>query len=359
MEIIFHNKFEDLHAYSNFFLKHTKEGKKYSNTILIFQQIAFILVSVLAGIVFWLISGNFKDGVIFFVIILFLVEFMYLYKSNFEPRTFYAKSSFRKQIDNMSSKEKQMFLMPKKCTVIDDFFQIESEKAKHQWAWDIIDDIKVTADFLLVMVNKQYFYMIPRRDFLSEQDFLDFSNSILKKSKAISTDFQDEIAMPIRQESKKLKKVAFITIFLLLGISLCLGLGLWYGGGNQIFVDSKEIPVVIDAFMKKMMLKDVTTAASYFYNGDDETVVTLSEQINSIDYALYADYQSVEITVWNLQYAGDNGEAEIAGKILYSDGFQGQIFASLITLDGKWVITDVSLYAPPAKIENYIKEYVP
>jgi hypothetical protein len=203
--------------------------------------------------------------------------------------------------------------------------------------------------------------MLPRRDFSSEQDFIEFGNRILaiKADKAISTDFQNAPAIPIRQKTKRFKKVAFTTIFVLFGILLCSGLSLWYGGGNQIFVDSKEIPVVIDNYMEKMMLRDVRAAALHFQNSNDTTITVLSSQINSIDYALYADYKSVEITGWNLRYEGNNGEAEITGKILYSHGFEGEIFASLITLDGKWVITDVKVYASPAKVESYIKESIP
>lgn len=204
-------------------------------------------------------------------------------------------------------------------------------------------------------------YQIPERDFPSKQAFVEFSNKLLEletnADATYHTSVQNEVIAPsTRKKSSKVKRTLLTIAFVLLGIPVFLGLNWLYVGGDQFFVNSEEISAGLNDYITKMMSRDIEKAASFFFNANDETIAFLSTQVDGINYALYSDYQGIEITDWNLLYEGSNGEAEVSGRVLYANGFEGAIYALLVTSNGQWVITSVTVYATPAKIESFIRE---
>jgi hypothetical protein len=362
MEILYKNEVEDWGQYLDYFLRQTKDGKKYSKTILISQQAFIIIISFLAGLVVWLFSGKYEEGVTFFVFVLFLAEFGIFLKSGFEPRIYYAKAVIKRQIEN--PREKSAFLASKKSTISDDFFQIESDFAKHQWKWEIVEDVNIVPDFIYVLIGRNNVYIIPKRDFPSPQEFIEFGNKILKNKKTDATldnslHNRERIFTNKQGTSKTKRMIVFTIFFVLLGILACSGLNLWFGDRDQTFVDSIGIPAVLDEYMTQMVSKDIEKAALLFYEVNEEIETFLAGQVFDVNYALYTGYQNIEITSWDLEYRGNSGEADISGKIFYQGGFEGVVYASLVTLDGQWKITRVTVYASPAKINNFLNENLP
>jgi hypothetical protein len=70
--------------------------------------------------------------------------------------------------------------LPRKATFDDDWLEIKSSEANHRWRWRRVDQIGITSDFVFIHVGNCPVVYIPKRDFPSEQSFVEFGNKLLE-----------------------------------------------------------------------------------------------------------------------------------------------------------------------------------
>jgi hypothetical protein len=131
--------------------------------------------------------------------------------------------------------------LPRKCIINEDCVEIQNPEASHRWQWKIIEKIALRPEYIYIHANRYYVFIIPKRDFAFEQDFIDFSNKILSLIKEVGEANHNILLSPkpvtssehydgkTQKATEKKRNTIYTLLFILIGILLCFGLGIWYG----------------------------------------------------------------------------------------------------------------------------------
>jgi hypothetical protein len=172
MEIAFKNRIEDLEEYCDFLLKSKKPGKGMRIFIILVIQVGAIFASIVTGLFVWLISlGSWRDGLLFAFLVFFGGQIWLLIKSKFRPINHYGKIFCKKRSEQGSEIDKKIFLLPKRLSITEEWLQVENSVALHRWQWSVIERISLSESFIIIQICKNYVYIIPKREFDSDDDF--------------------------------------------------------------------------------------------------------------------------------------------------------------------------------------------
>jgi hypothetical protein len=178
MEITYRNKPEDFAASYDYLLKETAQGRNVSKWAFDLNQGITILLIIIFSLLLWGISASWKFGLVMLIPISIFCEGVFLLKSSFKPRYYYGKLTYKRQEASFSKKDLENFCLPKTIKVNNDWIEIESTEAIHRYRWRQIDSIGITVDFILVLIERSPIAYIPKRDFSSEQSFIDFAGML-------------------------------------------------------------------------------------------------------------------------------------------------------------------------------------
>jgi hypothetical protein len=180
MEITFKNKKEDFEAFYEYMVKETEQGKTVNKQAFRAHQSGAVINAILWGSVLWAISESWKLGVYVAIFAFIVVEAVFLLEANFKPRYFYGKRVYRRSEMNMTQKDYQVMALPRKLTTSADWLEISNTETLHRWRWRQVDQIGITSDFIFVHVGVCPVFYIPKRDFSSEQSFIEFGKTLLE-----------------------------------------------------------------------------------------------------------------------------------------------------------------------------------
>ena len=179
MEITYQNKKEDFEAFYDYMVKETEQGKTISKEVIRSKQIYFVLVAVFSGTILGPIWGGQKVSIIIGILILAGCEAFFFITANFKPRYYYGKQVYRRQEKDMTPKDIQVFSLPRKLRTDNDWLEVSSTEALHRWRWRQVSQIGKTSDFIFIHVGVCPALYIPKRDFPSEENFIEFGKLLI------------------------------------------------------------------------------------------------------------------------------------------------------------------------------------
>jgi hypothetical protein len=80
----------------------------------------------------------------------------------------------------MTSKDLELFQLPRTITIDEDGLEIRSSEGLHRWHWNVVERIAVRLNFIFIHVGNCPVVKIPKRDFSSEQSFHEFEKKLLE-----------------------------------------------------------------------------------------------------------------------------------------------------------------------------------
>ena len=180
MDVAFQNKWEDFEAFYNYMLRETEQGKSLGKRAFRAWALEAVLGSIVFGLLMWGIFGTPKDGLLGAILLLLAIGLLRLLISGFKPIYHAGVQVYRNQRKSITPIEWQVFQLPKTITVGDNWLEIRSSEAEHRWRWRRVDKIGLTPDFVFIHVGNCPVVYVPKRDFPSEQSFLEFGKKLVE-----------------------------------------------------------------------------------------------------------------------------------------------------------------------------------
>ena len=186
-EITFQNKREDLEAYYEYFIN-TDEGKQLGKKVFIARIWFNSAILALIFSLFWGSLGYLGFSIrwtIFLALgfLFFLAAVVTLALLVFRPYGFVAKQILKKNEKSLTEKDLQLLQLPRTIKITDDWLEIRTSEAVHQWRWGLVDAISLTSHFIFLRVGTCHTYYIPKRDFSSDEAFREFGNQLVEVNK--------------------------------------------------------------------------------------------------------------------------------------------------------------------------------
>ena len=183
-EITFRNKREDLEAYYEYFVN-TADGKQLGKKVFIARLWFNSAILALLFSLFWgglgYLGFSIRSTVFLaFGFIFFLAIVITLALLVFRPYQFVAKQILKKNEKSLTEKDLQVLQLPRTIKITDDWLELRTLVAVHQWRWGLVDAISLTSHFIFLHVGTCHVYYIPQRDFSSIEEFREFGNRLIE-----------------------------------------------------------------------------------------------------------------------------------------------------------------------------------
>lgn len=180
MEVKFQNKREDFQALYDYMVNETEQGKTMSKQVFRNWLTWAIIYSMFLGSVAWGVSGKlqFGLGVTFFMLL--AGGALKLLISGFKPIYHAGVEVFKKQEKSITPRDWQFLQLSRTITIDDSWLEIRSSEAVHQWRWRRVDQIGLTPNFVFIHVGNCPVIYVPKRDFPSEQSFIEFGKKLVE-----------------------------------------------------------------------------------------------------------------------------------------------------------------------------------
>ena len=180
MEVTFQNKREDSQAFYDYIVKETEQGKAISKQVFRGWLTWAIIYSMFLGSLTWGISGKWQVGLGVTVFIFLAGGALKLLITGFKPIYDAGIQVYRKQEISTTPKEWQIFQLSRTITIDDNWLEVRSSEALHRWRWRRVDKIGLTPNFVFIHVGNCPVVYVPKRDFLSEQSFIEFGKKLVE-----------------------------------------------------------------------------------------------------------------------------------------------------------------------------------
>jgi hypothetical protein len=161
-------------------VKDTQQGKSVNRQALRTQQLAYFLPALILGSLSWALTGNWRVLIFLVVFLLVIWEASFFIKAGFSPRYYYGKLAYRQQEKYFTPKDFQLVSLPRKILADAKSLEISSSEAIHRWRWRQVDQIGLTPNFIFIHVENWPVAYVPKRDFPSEQSFIDFGRNLVE-----------------------------------------------------------------------------------------------------------------------------------------------------------------------------------
>ncbi len=180
MEITLRNKLEDAEAFYDYMAKETEQGKLIGASVFRARQWWAVLGVALVGALTWGASGSLGIGLAVTIVMFIFAEAVIFIRSGFKPQEYEAKRVYKSQDKSTTPKEWQLFLLPITLTIDEQWLEIRNSEALHRYRWRRLERISLTSDFIFIHAGTCPVVYVPKRDFPSEQSFIDFGKKLIE-----------------------------------------------------------------------------------------------------------------------------------------------------------------------------------
>ena len=188
-EITFRNKREDLEAYYEYMLN-TDEGKQIGKRVLMARLWFGVLITALIFTFIWGIRGYLGASIrssvfltIGYIFVLLMAAALVLLVMGFKPYYYVGKQILQKIEKSLTERDRQIFQLPRTIKTEENWLEVRISEAIHRWRWGLVDAIGLTSEFIYLHVGKCHVFYIPRRDFSSQESFLEFGKKLVELQK--------------------------------------------------------------------------------------------------------------------------------------------------------------------------------
>jgi hypothetical protein len=193
MEIVYQNKVEDFKAFYVYFFKETKQGKALGKRQLFMAQLWIVMLPALSSMLYWSTTDQKSMASRIFITCFLILELIFLVATDFKPFAYAAIQAYKQQILSMTPREFQVFQLSRTITIDNNWLEIRSSESIHRWRWRIVKQIDLTTNFIFIYVDQSAIHVVPKREFSSEEQFIEFGNEIMKlkeknKDQVLSTE---------------------------------------------------------------------------------------------------------------------------------------------------------------------------
>ncbi len=180
MEITFQNKREDLDAFYDYLLTQTKEGDRIGKYGLSNKMsTAFWSVSLISAL-FWGVTGNGNNALYLATVLFIVAEGFIFFIPSFRPYYYHGKQIYKKQEKLLTPKDLQIIELKRTLTIDENWLEVRSTEAVHRWRWRRVDKIGLTPNFIYIHVGNCPVVYVPKRDFPSEENFIEFGKILVE-----------------------------------------------------------------------------------------------------------------------------------------------------------------------------------
>jgi hypothetical protein len=180
MEVTIRSKREDFQAFAEYMVKETDQGKMVSKRAFRDWLMWTALLALLLGAWEWGTSREWISGIIVILFVLLVGSMFKLLISGFKPIYHSGLEVYRSQARSMTPKELQVFQLSRTIMIDDQWLEVRSSEAMHRWRWRQVDRIGITHNFIFIHVGDCPVVYVPKRDFQSEQSFIDFGKGLVQ-----------------------------------------------------------------------------------------------------------------------------------------------------------------------------------
>jgi|WetSurMetagenome_2_1015567.scaffolds.fasta_scaffold116944_3 hypothetical protein len=189
MEVTFHLKRSDLGSYYDYFIRETSDGKKYAKSVLNSQLIIiisfFIILLLMPG------ARETQDGLKVWLGLLIITMLLYFGYHKFNPRFYATKRKFIGQERQFAQNYWMLLERTRIAKISGEWLEIITADSIYRVHWNMVERVAVKSDYIFLFVGT--FYIIPRRDFPTEENYQEFGKKLMEywddgKNNPISTD---------------------------------------------------------------------------------------------------------------------------------------------------------------------------
>ena len=180
MEVVFQNKKEDTEAFIDYMLNKIQEGKRIGKYGFDNRQAWMIMFVVLISSLFWGATGNGGFSLLMAIGLLGFVEFVMFLMAGFKPQYYYGRQIYKNQEKLLTPKDLQILQLKRILITDDNWLEIRSSEAVHRWRWRRVENIGITPNFVFIHVGNCPVVYVPKRDFPSEQSFVEFGKKLVE-----------------------------------------------------------------------------------------------------------------------------------------------------------------------------------
>lgn len=180
MEIVFQNTRQDLESFYKYLIEETERGRSLGQKLLLEWLRRAILISLLFGSLTWGITSKLHIGIYVSILIFLVFGFMTILLTGFRPFFSPAFELFKKQEKSWNQRNWDVFQLPRTLIIDEKWLEIRSSEALHRWRWRQVDRIGLTSNFIFVHTGTEYAIIVPKRDFPSEQSFIEFGQKLVE-----------------------------------------------------------------------------------------------------------------------------------------------------------------------------------
>jgi hypothetical protein len=180
----------DFDHYLVYFLSETSKGMIFCKQAFLREQ---SIIIVLFCILLIGILPNGQSGILVIVGIFTLVEILYFFFNKFNPKFHAAKRALRKELKIWSQRQWNLLERQRKIQISQEWLEISTFDSNHLFHWNMVEDLAIKSDYIFIEVTGPY--ILPKRDFPSEEIYLDFGKLIMEywesgKNKPISAELR-------------------------------------------------------------------------------------------------------------------------------------------------------------------------
>jgi hypothetical protein len=180
MEVTFQNKPQDLEAFYDYMVKETEQGRRVSQQVFRSWLTWAILVSLLFGSLLGGLTGRWQFGIVVTLFTFVVGGAARLLVTGFHPIYMSGIRAYKSQEKYLTPTDLQMFQLPRTITIDEKWMEIRNSEALHRWRWRQVDQIGLTANFIFIHVEDCPVVYVPKRDFPSEQTFVEFGKRLVE-----------------------------------------------------------------------------------------------------------------------------------------------------------------------------------
>lgn len=178
VEITFQNRREDFAEFYSHMARDTEDGIRIGQGLFAEWLLVTTVGSFIVGV---MVGSGIGSGIVLCglpVIMVLCLNGLLLLLSRGKPVVMFARNAYKKQERHLRRKDLEVFLLPKRLEADDETLAISSRESLHRWRWRVVERVDLTANCLFIHVGACPVVYLPRRDFASEQEFVEAGKAL-------------------------------------------------------------------------------------------------------------------------------------------------------------------------------------